>query len=270
MRLGSYAVRAGAGLAGAARSTARPTIHERHRHRYEFNCLYETDARPSTACAFPGGRPTASSSRSPSCRAIPWYLAVQFHPEFKSKPTRPHPLFAASSTPATQHKTARRGAAPDRPSRWPEPWIRRHAVGDMVDSAAGARSSSSPGPCVIESEAHATALAGALVEITRARRHPVHLQGVVRQGEPHVGPIVPRTRPRRRPARPRGDQGALRRADPDRHPRAGAGRRRRPTSPTSCRFRRSSRRQTDLHRRRRAGPAASSTSRRASSSRPTT
>jgi len=34
----------------------------------------------------------------------PWYLAVQFHPEFKSKPTRPHPLFAAFVGAAYQHK----------------------------------------------------------------------------------------------------------------------------------------------------------------------
>jgi CTP synthase len=36
----------------------------------------------------------------------PWYLAVQFHPEFKSKPTRPHPLFAAFVEASYQHKTA--------------------------------------------------------------------------------------------------------------------------------------------------------------------
>ena len=37
----------------------------------------------------------------------PWYVAVQFHPEFKSKPTRPHPLFAAFVAAAYQHKTER-------------------------------------------------------------------------------------------------------------------------------------------------------------------
>jgi CTP synthase len=36
----------------------------------------------------------------------PWYLAVQFHPEFLSKPTRPHPLFAAFVLASYQHKTA--------------------------------------------------------------------------------------------------------------------------------------------------------------------
>ena len=65
------------------------------------------------------------------------------------------------------------------------------------------------------------------------------------------------------------DQGAVRRADPDRHPRAGAGARRPPTSPTCCRFRRSSAGRPICSSPRR-GPAASSTSRRDSSSRPTT
>ena len=41
----------------------------------------------------------------------PWYLAVQFHPEFKSKPTRPHPLFAAFVGASYQHKTNARDAA---------------------------------------------------------------------------------------------------------------------------------------------------------------
>ena len=36
----------------------------------------------------------------------PWYLAVQFHPEFKSKPTKPHPLFAAFVAASYEHKTA--------------------------------------------------------------------------------------------------------------------------------------------------------------------
>jgi CTP synthase len=59
------------------------------------------------------------SGRSPDGRFVeiaelpghPWYLAVQFHPEFKSKPTRPHPLFAAFVAAAHEHKTAAYAAA---------------------------------------------------------------------------------------------------------------------------------------------------------------
>ena len=80
-------------------------IHERHRHRYEFNCLYERTLAE---------RGLRISGRSPDGKFVeiaelpghPWYLAVQFHPEFKSKPTRPHPLFAELRRGGYRHKTA--------------------------------------------------------------------------------------------------------------------------------------------------------------------
>jgi CTP synthase len=80
-------------------------IHERHRHRYEFNCLYE---QPLIAQGL------RISGRSPDGKFVeiaelpghPWFLAVQFHPEFKSKPTRPHPLFAAFVEASQAHKLA--------------------------------------------------------------------------------------------------------------------------------------------------------------------
>ena len=103
MRLGSYPCELTPGSL-AERVYGTSLIHERHRHRYEFNCLYERTLTEK-GCASRAARPTASSSRSPSCPAHPWYLAVQFHPEFKSKPTRPHPLFAAFVDAAYKHKT---------------------------------------------------------------------------------------------------------------------------------------------------------------------
>jgi CTP synthase len=59
------------------------------------------------------------SGRSPDGKFVeiaevpghPWYIAVQFHPEFKSKPTRPHPLFASFVEASYRHKTAHRTAA---------------------------------------------------------------------------------------------------------------------------------------------------------------
>ncbi len=89
MRLGSYACRL-APDSLAFRLYGDEIIHERHRHRYEFNCLYEkalTDA---------GLRIVGRSLDSKFVEIVelpghPWYLAVQFHPEFKSKPLRPHP-----------------------------------------------------------------------------------------------------------------------------------------------------------------------------------
>jgi CTP synthase len=103
MRLGSYACELAPGSL-AQRVYGSSLIHERHRHRYEFNCLYE---KPLT------DRGLRISGRSPDGKFVeiaelpehPWYLAVQFHPEFKSKPTRPHPLFAAFVKASYEHKT---------------------------------------------------------------------------------------------------------------------------------------------------------------------
>jgi CTP synthase len=78
----------------AFRAYGTTEISERHRHRYEFNCEYEkrlTDA---------GFRITGRSPDGKYVEIIeapdhPWFLACQFHPEFKSKPLVPHPLFFA-------------------------------------------------------------------------------------------------------------------------------------------------------------------------------
>jgi len=104
MRLGSYACELAPGSL-AQKVYGADLIHERHRHRYEFNCLYERTLTD---------RGLKISGRSPDGKFVeiaelpghPWYLAVQFHPEFKSKPTKPHPLFAAFVAAAYEHKTA--------------------------------------------------------------------------------------------------------------------------------------------------------------------
>jgi CTP synthase len=69
-------------------------IHERHRHRYEFNNLYRKEFERN------GFIPTGLSPDGNLVEIVelpttehPWFLAVQFHPEFKSKPTAAHPLF---------------------------------------------------------------------------------------------------------------------------------------------------------------------------------
>ena len=68
-------------------------ISERHRHRYEFNNTYRQQLEAH-------GLTIAATSEDDSLVEIvevaehPWFVAVQFHPEFKSKPTKAHPLFA--------------------------------------------------------------------------------------------------------------------------------------------------------------------------------
>jgi CTP synthase (UTP-ammonia lyase) len=80
-------------LSLAFRLYGEEIIHERHRHRYEFNSAYEK------TIADHGMRVVGKSLDGKFVEIVelpghPWYLAVQFHPEFKSRPLRPHPLFA--------------------------------------------------------------------------------------------------------------------------------------------------------------------------------
>jgi CTP synthase len=77
------------------------TISERHRHRYEFNNIYRQQFEAHGMVA------AATSDVAELVEIIeladhPWFVAVQFHPEFKSKPTRPHPLFAGFVQAATR------------------------------------------------------------------------------------------------------------------------------------------------------------------------
>ncbi len=64
-----------------------------------------------TACASPARPPTAPTSRSARSRDHPWFLGCQFHPEFKSKPLEPHPLFKAFIGAAYEHRAHRLAAA---------------------------------------------------------------------------------------------------------------------------------------------------------------
>ena len=112
MRLGTYPCLLVPGsLARRAYGTA--LVHERHRHRYEFNSQYER-ALTEHGLLISGRSPDGKFAEIAELPGHPWYLAVQFHPEFKSKPTRPHPLFAAFVEASYEHKTAE---ARPRPAR---------------------------------------------------------------------------------------------------------------------------------------------------------
>jgi CTP synthase len=92
MRLGSYACRLLPDSL-AFRLYGEEIIHERHRHRYEFNCLYEK-ALTDKGLRIVGRSLDGKFVEIVEVPGHPWFVAVQFHPEFKSKPLRPHPLFA--------------------------------------------------------------------------------------------------------------------------------------------------------------------------------
>jgi CTP synthase len=105
MRLGRYACELAPGSL-AARVYGTALIHERHRHRYEFNCLYE-QALLTKGMKVSGRSPDGKFVEIAELPLHPWFLAVQFHPEFQSKPLTPHPLFASFVEAAYAHKTGK-------------------------------------------------------------------------------------------------------------------------------------------------------------------
>jgi CTP synthase len=103
MRLGRYACELAPGSL-AAHIYGTSLVHERHRHRFEFNCLYE-QALLEKGLRISGRSPDGKFAEIAELPSHPWFLAVQFHPEFQSKPLRPHPLFASFVEAAYRHKS---------------------------------------------------------------------------------------------------------------------------------------------------------------------
>jgi CTP synthase len=83
-------------------------ISERHRHRYEFNSEYEK-ILTAAGLRITGRTPDGTYVEIVEAPDHPWFLGCQFHPEFKSKPLAPHPLFAAFIGAAWEHN--HRGAS---------------------------------------------------------------------------------------------------------------------------------------------------------------
>ena len=92
MRLGKYPCVLSEGFAGDAYGVSE--ISERHRHRYEFNNNYRQILTES-GLRLAGLSPDGSLVEVVEVPDHPWFVGVQFHPEFKSRPNRAHPLFTA-------------------------------------------------------------------------------------------------------------------------------------------------------------------------------
>jgi CTP synthase len=104
MRLGKYECELAPGsLAQKIYGTTH--ISERHRHRFEFNCLYEPNLREK-GMRISGRSPDGKFVEIAELPSHPWFIAVQFHPEFKSRPLNPHPLFASFVAASYQQKRA--------------------------------------------------------------------------------------------------------------------------------------------------------------------
>jgi CTP synthase len=104
MRLGSYDC---AILPGslAAKAYGKPMVLERHRHRYEVNNAYVDRLKGPAIVS--GINPKRNLVEIMELKNHPWFLGVQFHPEFQSKPNRAHPLFAAFIAATIKHSRGR-------------------------------------------------------------------------------------------------------------------------------------------------------------------
>ncbi|PRY94691.1 CTP synthase [Hasllibacter halocynthiae] len=92
MRLGAYDAVLADGSKVAEVYDGAPRIEERHRHRYEVDVRYR-DALEANGLRFTGMSPDGRLPEIVEAAGHPWYIGVQFHPELKSKPFDPHPLF---------------------------------------------------------------------------------------------------------------------------------------------------------------------------------
>jgi CTP synthase len=111
MRLGADPVHLGEGTRARAAYGDQAVVYERHRHRYEVNPAMRDEIEAAGLVL---------SGRSPNGRLVevvelpdhPWFCASQYHPEFKSRPTRPQPLFREFMGAAAERARARGGASP--------------------------------------------------------------------------------------------------------------------------------------------------------------
>ena len=91
MRLGAYPCEIRPGTL-AYQTYKSSTIRERHRHRFEFNNRYR-DTMEEAGLVISGIYPKEHLVEIIELPDHPWFLATQFHPEFRSKPNAPHPVF---------------------------------------------------------------------------------------------------------------------------------------------------------------------------------
>lgn len=109
MRLGSYPCKLGEGTL-AAEAYGKTQIKERHRHRYEFNNAFLDQYRKAGMIAA-GVNPQTKLVEVVEVKDHPWFVGVQYHPEYKSTVARPHPLFVRFVRIALEHQAQAAPAA---------------------------------------------------------------------------------------------------------------------------------------------------------------
>jgi CTP synthase len=135
MRLGAWPCHLEAGSL-AAQAYGSLDISERHRHRYEFNAGEYEKLLTGAGLRISGRTPDKMYVEIVEVPGHPWFLGCQFHPEFKSKPLAPHPLFAAFVGAAVRHRkgsdrpaAAARGVTQGAADRTASPARSREAAG---------------------------------------------------------------------------------------------------------------------------------------------
>ncbi len=103
MRLGKYPCKLLSGSKAFELYDEQPLISERHRHRYEVNNDYR-DRLEAAGVVFCGRSPDNRIVEMMELPNHPWFMGAQFHPEFKSRPNRPHPLFRGFVGAAKEYK----------------------------------------------------------------------------------------------------------------------------------------------------------------------
>ena len=101
MRLGAYPAKLAAG-SKVAEIYGDEIVYERHRHRYEINIKYREKIE-AAGLRFSGLSPDGELPEIVELEGHPWYIGVQFHPELKSRPMAPHPLFSSFIAAAIKH-----------------------------------------------------------------------------------------------------------------------------------------------------------------------
>jgi CTP synthase len=115
MRLGAYPCRLRPG-SRAAQAYQAQEVSERHRHRYEVSNAYR-DVLAEYGMRCSGLSPDGSLVEMIELPDHPWFIGCQFHPELKSRPTRPHPLFAGFVGAGLERRKKRDSAAAAEPER---------------------------------------------------------------------------------------------------------------------------------------------------------
>jgi CTP synthase len=111
MRLGVYPCKVIPGTRAAV-AYGEPVVYERHRHRWEVNNRYRVPFR-GAGMVFSGMSPDDRLVEMIELADHPWFVATQAHPEFRSRPNRPHPLFRDFVGAARERMLAQAGRLPE-------------------------------------------------------------------------------------------------------------------------------------------------------------